>query len=241
MPQQVPRLVAVFAVAAAALLLARGLLVPDTFGDVGHYRAAAVDSIAAQPVKYAGREACAACHTNVEAERVAGNHRGLSCEVCHGPAAGHASAPLSGKPPINRRRDLCILCHAFNPSRPTGFPQVDSLEHNSRLPCIGCHTPHAPVPPVTPRECGACHGGIAREKAVSPHARLECSTCHDAPAEHRDHPRAYRPTKPTERAVCAACHAGMPPEGPIPQIDLKTHGQPHLCWQCHYPHYPETG
>jgi hypothetical protein len=32
----------------------------------------------------------------------------------------------------------------------------------------------------------------------------------------------------------------MPPEGPIPQVDLDTHGQPNLCWQCHYPHFPET-
>jgi hypothetical protein len=241
MPQQVPRLIAVFVIAVGALLVARGFLVPDTFGDIGHYRAAAVDSIAARPIKFAGRQACAACHAAVDTKRLAGNHRGLSCEVCHGPAEFHAAAPLSAKPQIRRDRALCLLCHAFNPSRPTGFPQVDSLTHNPRIPCISCHNPHAPVPPVTPRDCSACHGGIARQKAVSHHATLECTTCHDAPEEHRENPRAVRPTKPTQRAFCGGCHSGMPEGGMIPQIDLKTHGQPYLCWQCHYPHYPEAG
>jgi len=241
MPQQVPRLAAVFVVAIAGLLVARSVLIPETFGDLGHYRAAAVDSIAARPVKYAGARACAGCHGAIDTRRLAGNHRGVSCEVCHEAAASHASAPLSGKPVVNRKRDLCVLCHAFNPSRPTGFPQVDSVAHNTRLPCIGCHQPHAPEPPVTPRECDACHGGIARQKAGSPHARLECSACHDAPEAHRANPRATRPTKPAERAFCGGCHSGMPEGGAIPQIDLNTHGQPYMCWQCHYPHFPETG
>ncbi|MDH4046324.1 MAG: hypothetical protein OEY20_00360 [Gemmatimonadota bacterium] len=241
MPQQVPRLLAVLAIAAGALLLARRLLIPETFGDLGHYRAAALDTIAARPIKFAGRQACAACHGAVDAKRVAGNHRGVACEICHGPAAAHAAAPMAGKPEIRRERALCLLCHAFNPSRPTGFPQVDSLTHNARIPCMTCHQPHAPEPPVTPRECSACHGGIARQKAVSHHATLPCTTCHEAPETHRQDPRSVRPTKPTARAFCGGCHSGMPEGGVIPQIDLQRHGQPYLCWQCHYPHHPEAG
>ena len=54
LPPQVPRLAAVFAVAIVALVTVRAVLVPATFGKYGHYRAAAVDSIAARPVKFGG-------------------------------------------------------------------------------------------------------------------------------------------------------------------------------------------
>ena len=41
MPQQVPRLAVVFILAIVALVVARALLIPETFGELGHYRAAA--------------------------------------------------------------------------------------------------------------------------------------------------------------------------------------------------------
>ena len=44
-PPQIPVLVVVFLLVVVALVFARQLLVPDTFGDLGHYRAAALDSI----------------------------------------------------------------------------------------------------------------------------------------------------------------------------------------------------
>jgi hypothetical protein len=240
-PQQVPRLIVVFVVAVAALIAARYYLVPETFGDVGHYRAAAVDSIAAHPKKYAGMQECTLCHSPIDQKRAMSNHRGLSCEVCHGPAANHASAPLDVKPPAPRDRGLCPLCHAYNASRPTGFPQIDPVAHNPLTPCIGCHDPHAPEPPVMPEECSACHGQIARQKAVSHHAALVCTVCHEAPDEHRVAPRSVRPSKPQDRSFCGRCHAQEgEPFGFAPQISLRSHEPRYLCWQCHYPHYPEA-
>ena len=94
MPQQVTRLGIAFAVLAVVFVAVRQSLVPDTFGDAGHYRAAAVDSIAAYPLKYAGREACTMCHGPIAQKRSASNHSGVSCEVCHGPAAEHVAALL---------------------------------------------------------------------------------------------------------------------------------------------------
>jgi hypothetical protein len=242
MPQQVPRLLLALLLAGTALIVARHFLVPDTFGDLGHYRAAALDSVASHQKKYAGRQACAVCHGDVEAQRASSNHRGVTCEVCHGPAADHASAPLEGKPAIIRERELCGICHAYSPSRPTGFAQIDPESHNSPVPCIACHEPHSPEPPVIPGDCGACHGQIARQKAVSHHAGLTCTTCHEAPEEHKVSPRSYLPTRPTDRAFCGACHASeaMGTTG-IPQIDMPSHGERYLCWQCHYPHFPEIG
>jgi len=242
MPQQVTRLAVVFALVIAALLVAQHFLIPKTFGDLGHYRAASVGEIQNQQKMYAGRQECALCHTDVEAIRAVSNHQGVSCEVCHGAAANHVASPMEVKPPIDRERTLCTVCHAFNPSRPSGFPQIDPVAHNPTTPCVACHLPHAPEPPTIPGECSACHGQIARQKAVSHHATLPCTTCHVAPDEHKEAPRSVRPTKPTERAFCGACHSepAMASSG-IPQVDLGSHGERYLCWQCHYPHSPEIG
>jgi hypothetical protein len=46
----------VFALAALALIAARYFLIPDTFGEIGHYRAAAIDTIIAHPKKFAGQQ-----------------------------------------------------------------------------------------------------------------------------------------------------------------------------------------
>jgi hypothetical protein len=240
-PQQVPRLIVVFVLAGAALLIARRLLVPETFGEIGHYRASAVDTIIAHEKKYAGHQECALCHGAINDRRLASNHRGVACESCHGPAAAHAANPIEVKPTIPRERTHCPRCHAYNPSRPTGFPQIDPVAHNPTTPCVTCHDPHEPEPPVVPGSCSACHRQIDSQKAVSHHATLSCTTCHDAPEQHKTTPRGFRPSKPEDRSFCGKCHdegAGSPQH--IPRINLRTHNPNYVCWQCHYPHYPET-
>lgn len=242
MPQQVPRLILVFALAAVGLIAARWYLVPETFGEQGHYRAAAIDSIIAHEKKYAGQQECALCHVGISARRLESNHRGVGCETCHGPAAAHVASPLEVKPSAPRERAFCPRCHEYNPSRPTGFPQIDPVAHNPLTPCIECHDPHEPEPPTVPEECSACHGQIARQKAVSHHTGLSCTTCHAAPVEHKTSPRSIRPSKPTGRSFCGACHSeDAPSPQQIPRIDLQAHHPRYLCWQCHYPHYPEAG
>lgn len=240
-PQQVPRLVVVFVLAAAALVVARYFLIPDTFGDIGHYRAEAIDTIVAHPKRYAGQQECALCHGQTFEKRLSGFHRGVACETCHGPAAAHTANPIEAKPVIPNRREACQRCHAYDPSRPTGFPQIDPVAHNPMTPCMTCHDPHRPEPPGAPESCSACHGQIASQKAVSHHATLSCETCHQAPDGHKLEPRNVRPTKPTERGFCGTCHsedASSPAH--IPRINLGTHNPRYVCWQCHYPHFPET-
>ncbi len=108
--------------------------------------------------------------------------------------------------------------------------------------CIGCHDPHDPAPPMTPESCSACHAQIARTKAISHHATLDCQTCHEAQPEHRESPRANLPKKPTENAFCGQCHAeGADAPASIPRVDVAAHSGRDLCWQCHYPHFPEAG
>ncbi len=241
-PGQLVRLGILFALLAGALLYVRGRFVPLTFGELGHYRAAAIGTLAAQSIRFAGMEACAECHDDVAAVKQRSYHRGLSCEGCHGAASAHVEDPLASTPAIPKERQRCLRCHRYLASRPTGFPQVLERVHHPVKACVECHDPHDPAPPIPPSECAACHGAIARTKAVSHHWSLDCEQCHAAPAEHRQNPRAFLPKKPTERAFCGQCHArGSDAPVGIPRVDLAEHGGRYLCWQCHYPHAPEGG
>ena len=202
--------------------------------------AAATEREAARPIKYAGVPACAECHDSQYDLKKDGYHRNVSCETCHGPGAAHVANPMEVKPPAPRDRQFCPTCHAYNLSRPLGFPQISPVTHNPLQPCITCHEPHDPKPPAVPGECRACHGEIDRIKAVSPHALLDCTSCHVTPEEHKVNPRSVRPGKPTSRDFCGQCHrtdSGVPN---VPKIDISTHGEKYLCWQCHYPHMPEV-
>ena len=241
-PDQVIRLAILFVIAGAALLVIRDHFVPESFGKLGHYRADALAVNADRPIHYAGREACIECHSEEGQILTASFHRTLGCEICHGPAADHAEDPGAHQPVIPRERGAaCLFCHEYLASRPTGFPQIIEANHNPGAPCIGCHQPHDPTPPNVPETCAACHTEIARTKSLSHHASLGCTTCHVATEAHMQLPRTALPTKPTDRAFCGGCHdtnAASPAN--IPRVDLNSHGTPYLCWQCHYPHFPES-
>ncbi|NIO29882.1 MAG: hypothetical protein GTO29_15165 [Candidatus Latescibacteria bacterium] len=240
-PQQLKSLFVLFLVLISLFFLLRHFFTPDTFGKYGHYRAAAIDSIMSQPLRYAGAQLCMECHDDIYALKIESYHRDVSCEGCHGPAIAHTEDPSEFVPPAPRERGYCPLCHEYNPSRPTGFPQIDLTSHNPPKPCIDCHDPHDPKPPHTPEQCSACHAEIYRTKAVSHHAPLLCTRCHEAPEAHKDQPRMHLPSKPTSRTFCGECHA-MEADSPkdIPRIMMSDHGIGYVCWQCHYPHYPEV-
>jgi len=243
-PGQLLRLVLAFVAFIILMVLVREQFVPESFGEIGHYRADAVPEIAAQEIRYAGLQACAECHDDVAEAKAASFHRGLSCEGCHEAAADHVDDPTENLPVMPDARDTCNRCHEYIPSRPTGFPQIIAAIHNPMEACATCHDPHDPAPPETPgqcsAQCAACHAQIARTKAVSHHWSLTCETCHETPEEHRVIPRANLPRKPTDREFCGGCHAaGASGASGVPRIDISEHGGRYLCWQCHYPHDPE--
>lgn len=241
MPQQITRLLIVFLVLGAILLVARHFLIPKTFGALGHYRAVAVDANASQRLSYAGHEECTTCHPDIVQTHDEARHRNVACEVCHGPAAAHVENPVENKPSAPRQRGYCPLCHGYDPSRPTGFPQIDPITHNPVQPCITCHNPHAPVPPRIPQECGACHGEIAKTKGFSKHALVSCTECHTVREAHKVTPVMSKPTKPETRESCGKCH-GLDAKGSpeIVRVDMATHWNRYVCWQCHYSHFPEA-
>ncbi len=240
-PDQVKRLSIPVVIIITAFIASRHFLVPSDFGKYGHYRASAISEVVSQEIKYSGHEACVDCHDDVEGMKKASYHRDVGCEVCHGPAEAHINDPDSNHLLAPTGRGYCPLCHEYLPSRPTGFPQIVSESHNPMKSCISCHDAHDPKTPEVPRECEACHAEIARTKALSHHVYITCTRCHETSEEHKIRPRDYRPKTPTTREFCGGCHAkDAPSEEQITRVDMATHGERYVCWQCHYPHLPEV-
>lgn len=146
--QHLLRVVFIFAAALAGFLLVRSLLVPKSFGKLGHYRADAVGEFALQPRHYAGEPACRKCHSQQAADKAKSGHRAISCESCHGALLAHAEKPKAetrpARPKEAEMRAFCGRCHANSLSRPARFPQIDIEEHNRGVACNQCHQPHQP-------------------------------------------------------------------------------------------------
>jgi hypothetical protein len=239
-PEQIIHLSVVFAVFIVGIILIRAYAVPARLKESGYHRTKTIDSELLIKGSYSESEVCAECHDDINDRKRSGFHKFLACETCHGAGAVHAEDPGETSPPAPTGRVYCALCHAYDPARPTGFPQVTTMAHNPMKACISCHDPHAPKPPEAPKECSACHGEISRTKSISPHVQLECVTCHVVPKNHKTTPQAEKPTKPEKREFCGKCHARDAKVKGTPGVDMKTHGEKYLCWQCHYPHMPEV-
>jgi DnaJ-class molecular chaperone len=122
----------------------RSAVVPKSFGQFGHYRAAALDAIRERPVSYAGQETCVACHDDEAKTRALGKHAHVACETCHGPQAQHADDPAAHVPQLPDVANLCRRCHEKDAAKPQGFPQVVTAEHSAGALCTACHQPHNP-------------------------------------------------------------------------------------------------
>lgn len=158
MPIQVKRLLIVFAIFIALFLVLRHFLIPDHFGELGHYRTASLKENEDKEVKYVGTQVCINCHDSIAKLKASGPHSTIVCEACHGAGYKHVKAfeaDISAKPDTNNKllkpsgRVFCGRCHALNPARRKNvIKQVDLKEHNVEGDCIECHeNPHKPVMP----------------------------------------------------------------------------------------------
>jgi hypothetical protein len=140
------RLSGLLGAAAFAFLVVRPFFIPESFGDIGHYRADAVGEAQALPMQYAERASCETCHGDVVALRVEtqSRHAAISCQSCHGPLAAHAASGGEPKPPLPDVVPLCSRCHEATAGRPKFIPQVNPAEHSGGETCSTCHLPHAP-------------------------------------------------------------------------------------------------
>ena len=138
------RLAAIFAFAALLFVIVKAEMRPVDFGRDGHYRPAAVDTIRARPISYAGQKACVDCHSDIVQTRALARHKSVACESCHGPLAKHASGTDETKPTRPDGKILCARCHAAKTGKPKRYPVVDIKEHAGDENCLTCHKPHDP-------------------------------------------------------------------------------------------------
>lgn len=152
------RFAGLFVVAFLVFLVVRHYVVPKSFGEYGHYRAAALGEIAAHPVKFAGHDTCEACHTDIAETKSKGKHMHVNCEACHGALALHADDPTSVTPVKPDTAVLCARCHTASAAKPKNLPQVVPADHSGGAPCQTCHNPHSPAFDAGPAAAPAAGG-----------------------------------------------------------------------------------
>jgi len=144
MPPQIKRLIPLFVIFIGLFLVIRHFLIPDSFGQFGHYRADALEEIAGKEMVFADPEDCKACHDDILEKISKSEHRGLSCLICHGPGLEHVNNPQTGNIVKPGSRNFCGKCHEYNITKPIDVIfQVDLSEHNPDFEnCTDCHNPH---------------------------------------------------------------------------------------------------
>ncbi len=145
MPAQLNRILLLFVAFIGLFLLVRHFLVPETFGQYGHYRGASLDEIASREMGFADPEDCKACHDDISEKLENEMHAGLSCLICHGKGKVHVEDPQLGNIDKEGGREFCGRCHEFHPARSLDVVfQVDLQTHNiEATDCTDCHNPHS--------------------------------------------------------------------------------------------------
>lgn len=210
---------------------------------------------AAAASKYAGSEACKACHTDEYTSweksphwkttlnsRQGASHQG--CEACHGAAANHVADPsdTSGlfiftKASPKEINDRCLECHASSTEH---MHAINSLHAKNGVSCTSCHSPHHAVTEhfllakKQPELCYSCHLKERAQFAMPFHHRVneglvQCTDCHNPHGSQLAHQLR---TSAALDAVCFKCHADK--QGPFmfEHEPVKLEG----CTACHIPH-----
>jgi len=138
-------------------LLFKQLLLPDSFGEYGYYRADAIKEAALVPIRHGTNTSCFKCHPYEAKIHEKGRHQTISCEFCHGTYADHvADGKKIGTLPVKKEKEittLCLRCHNTEIKarkeeviKTVAMPnhlkdQHVKITHN----CNQCHHVHAPL------------------------------------------------------------------------------------------------
>lgn len=150
----------------------RTALIPDDFGQLGPYRAAALETIADSPSIFPADTECFECHDSVREERSESLHVAVACVHCHGLARNHMAQAQQaaksqdvsvvpakdwdGKFPsevdlfVTEDRNTCLVCHEAVVGMPEDFRKIDVAEHLEEMEADE---------PESRETCFECHGG----------------------------------------------------------------------------------
>lgn len=142
MPPQLVRLCLVTIGIVGVYLVARYLLTPESFGQFGFYRGQALEEVATRTPVFSGKQECDACHSEVFEVLLKNEHKGISCESCHGVGQAHVEDPDVKTAKITDH--LCLRCHEDLLGRPAWHKQIKVKDHYPGDRCIECHFPHKP-------------------------------------------------------------------------------------------------
>lgn len=145
MPAQINRILLLFFAFIGLFLIVRHFLIPESFGQYGHYRGDSLIENAEKDKIFADAQDCHACHSDILEKLENEMHAGLSCLICHGPGRTHVEDPQLGNIAKESGREFCGKCHDIHPARRGDVVfQVDiSTHHTEKTDCIECHNPHA--------------------------------------------------------------------------------------------------
>ncbi len=105
---------------------------PESFGELGHFRANAIRDMEELPINYFSGDACnsPSCHESQSKSVKGGKHATIDCQMCHGPLDNHADGEKKlADMPVDHSPDLCLRCHELLPARPVTIKQIDFAEH----------------------------------------------------------------------------------------------------------------
>lgn len=153
----VKRIIVGLIVGAVLGFAAKQFLTPKSFGIYGHYRADAIEEAAMVEVRHGTNASCLACHRFEAGIHLAGKHRSISCEFCHGSYADHVKdGKKIGTLPVKKEKEinaLCLRCHnRAIEARPGEViktvvmpAHLEEQKVKTTHLCSQCHHVHAPL------------------------------------------------------------------------------------------------
>jgi len=150
--KHIVRLLIILAVLVPGFVVARSLLIPESFGKYGHYRGDNVEEQMNLPLVYQEAGFCEECHETQYGSWKDTGHATVNCEVCHGHWEIHNEQVKTMT--ADKSNNGCVICHLKLTGRPEEFPQIASfdkhmidveMQEEGMEECLECHDPHEPL------------------------------------------------------------------------------------------------
>ncbi len=151
------KIAVVFFIIAGVVYPVRWVLTPSSFGDLGHFRADAINEEEAILPKHGTNNSCLSCHEYEFEKHGNGLHKTVSCEFCHDMYTKHVENDKKiANMEVKEGKEittLCLRCHndAIMARPGTMIKTIAMPDHlkdqkvNEQHACNQCHYVHNPL------------------------------------------------------------------------------------------------